>query len=615
MLAEFHFLRPLWLWALVPALLFLWRFYQIKQRRHFWANKVDAHLLKHLLFAESEKQSRFFVVLLALAWLTAIIALAGPTWEKLPSPALRGESALVVALDVSRSMDADDLYPSRLEVLKKQLVKYLLNKKEGSVALVLFAEEAYLASPLSSDASTALDIVKHADTRIVPVQGSRPDRGLLKSLEILEGDKREQGQVLLITDGAYDKAALRNAAKRITSKGYALAILGLGSESGGEIPGSKDRPAPENLFGLAVKPKLDESFLRRVAEDAGGIYATLEVGVQSVSPLVIEVKEQVADLKDSEKNKIQQWQEMGYWLLFLLVPLASLAFRRGWVGSLLVLSVLSGSYTLVPNYAQAAEKQTINSVWRDLWLREDYQAYRYFKESRIRKAADKFEDPMWKGGAWYREGEFRKAEQYYAKVDTAQGHFNRGNALAQQGKLKEALDAYNRTLELQLEFADASFNRQLIEEHLQEKKGRKKNKKTQKESKEKDKIHKSPKGPTRETEDGGGKNKKVLKKAQNSDEKKKQDNKKKQVRDDKKKGKSNDQKIKESDAKQIKESDAGNEKSKPSMAFTEFKQKSSIGSAQWLNMIIDSPSELLRLKFAYKYKLNPERVKESEQPW
>ena len=490
MWAEFHFIRPLWLGALLPAIFFLWRFYQIKQRRHFWANKVDAHLLKHLLFAESEKQSHFFVVLLGFAWLTAIVALAGPTWEKLPSPALRGESALVLVLDVSRSMDADDLYPSRLEVIKKQLTRYLLNKKEGSVALVLFAEEAYLAAPLSLDNSTALDIVKHADTRIVPVQGSRPDRGLLKSLEILEGDAREQGQVLLITDGAFDKAALRDAAKHITNKGYDLAILGLGSASGGEMSSYKDRPAPVNSFGLSVKPRLDENFLQQVAEGAGGVYATLRVGEQSVAPLIVSVKEQVKDLSNSDENKTQQWQEMGPWLLFILIPIASLAFRRGWVGSLLVLSVLTGGLSLAPNHAQAAESKTLSSVWRDLWVRKDYQAYRYFKESRIRKAANKFDDPMWKGGAWYREGDFRKAEQYYAQLDTAQGHYNRGNALAQQGKLKEALDAYNRTLELQLEFTDASFNRQLIEEHLQKKKGNKKNKKTQKESKEKDKMHK-----------------------------------------------------------------------------------------------------------------------------
>ncbi|MBV1883851.1 MAG: VWA domain-containing protein [Pseudomonadales bacterium] len=613
-LGEYYFMRPLWLLALIPALVFLWRFYRIKQRHHFWENKVDAHLLKHLLLAESEAQSRLFLGLLAAAWLTAIICLAGLTWEKHPAPTLASEAALVIAFDVSRSMDVADVYPSRLDVAKAQLQYYLRTKKEGSVALVLFAEEAFLAAPLSVDVSTALDIVKHADTRIIPVQGSRPDRALITSLNILKHDGRERGQILLITDGAYAQEAFEKAANRVTDSGYALAILGVGTEAGGVIPDYENGGVISNA---AVTPSLDESFLSDVADDAGGVYATLSEDEQSVASLVVDVRETVSEEVSVETLKTQQWLDRGPWLLVFLVPLASLAFRRGWVGSFLLFTVLAAnSAFLVPANAQATEgdlvresaslkfvslkSMSLKSVWQDLWIRKDYQAYRFLKQNRTREAAIKFEDSMWKGGAWYRQGQFKKAEEIYAKMDTAEGHFNRGNALAQQGKLEEAMAAYSRTLQLDLKFTDAAFNRRLIKEHLQER----------------DKLNKLALAPNSKTQ-GGGRNKEGTNDEPNREKEKdkKRDNETKRKRDDSNKGQMSEQEKENNDAGKIKTHNDNSGKFGPSKAVVEPTHKSTIGSAQWLNMIVDSPSELLRLKFAYKHKLNPTRVKESDQPW
>jgi Ca-activated chloride channel family protein len=610
----FHFLRPTFLWAFIPTVLFVLRFYQIKSKRNFWADKVDKNLLPHLLVNEHHHQSRFFLSLLFAGWSIAIIALAGPTWEKLPSPSMRGESALVIALDLSRSMDADDLYPSRLEALKSELLQQLKNKKEGSVGLVLFAEQAFLAAPISEDASTTLDIIKHTDTAIMPAQGSRPDRALLKALELLERDKQKQAQVLLITDGAYDKGAFKQAAAEITENNYLLSIVAVGTESGGSIPELKGRKVPKNGFGLPLKPKLDTGFLRSVAEQAGANFFSFNKSNLKSTAWIHNIKEQIDQLNEKEEQRIDQWHEYGPYLLFLLVPFASLAFRRGWLGAGLLPLLLSVSISLQPAVSEAAssaEPVDLKGKWRDLWIRQDYQAYQLFKNGLINNAAEKFEDPSWKAAAWYRLGQFDKAAHYYAQLDSPEAHFNRGNALVQQGKLKEALDAFNKTLDMDIEFRDASYNRQLVEEFLESKKKSKKS--TKPKPQQQNKSQQKPKGPLKESSEGASKNKKFVK--QDQKKKEKQNSKKKDKQQDQKiKGKSNDKSGQKTNSKQVKKNEASDHKALAA-PHLELKEKSSIGHAQWLNMIIDSPSELLRLKFAFIQRHQGGKIKDGEEAW
>ena len=609
----FHFLRSFFLWAFIPAILFVLRLYQIKSKRNFWADKVDKKLLPFLLVNEYHRQSRFFLSLLFVGWTVAIIALAGPTWEKLPSPSMRGESALVIALDLSRSMDADDLYPSRLEVVKSQLLQQLKNKKEGSVGLVLFAEQAFLAAPISQDASTTVDIIKHADTAIMPAQGSRPDRALFKALALLERDKQKQAQVLLVTDGAYDENEFKLAAAEITNNNYLLTIVGVGTEGGGSIPETKGRKIPSNAFGMAPKPKLDAGFLRSVAEQAGASFISLNKSDPKSTDWIYDIKEQIDQLNEKEEKRIDQWHEYGPYFLFLLVPIASLAFRRGWLGAGLLPLLLFISVSLTPIASEAgnsAEFSDLKGKWRDLWIRQDYQAYQLFKNGLINNAAGKFEDPSWKAAAWYRLGQFDKAAHYYAQLDTPEAHFNRGNALVQQGKLKEALDAFNKTLDMDIEFRDASFNRQLVEEFLESKK---KSKKSTKPKPQQNKSRQKPKGPLKENSEGGSKNKKFVK--QDQKKKEKQNSKKKDKQQDQKiKGKSNDKSGQKTKSKQVRKNEASDHKALVA-PHQELKEKSSIGHAQWLNMIVDSPSELLRLKFAFIQHHQGGEMKDGEEAW
>ena len=114
-LAEFHFIRPYWLLALIPAIALLISLVKNKLNQGNWSNVCDADLLPYILQQKPvHKKHRWSLSVGALACLLAIFSLAGPTWERLPSPVFRNDAALVIVLDLSMSMDANDIKPSRL---------------------------------------------------------------------------------------------------------------------------------------------------------------------------------------------------------------------------------------------------------------------------------------------------------------------------------------------------------------------------------------------------------------------------------------------------------------------------------------------------------------------
>jgi Ca-activated chloride channel family protein len=197
-MAAFHFLRPEWLWGLLPLVGFLVFLAKRGANVCVWESVCDAHLLPHVLVGETGTKSRSPIFLLGLGWTLALVALAGPVWSQLPQPVFRTESALVMLLDVSRSMDAQDLAPSRLTRAKHKILDILQARQEGQTALVIFSGEAFVVSPLTDDARTMKTLVQKLETNLMPVQGSRPDLALKMGNELLEQAGIRGGDLLLV---------------------------------------------------------------------------------------------------------------------------------------------------------------------------------------------------------------------------------------------------------------------------------------------------------------------------------------------------------------------------------------------------------------------------------
>lgn len=453
LLAEIHFLRPWWFLALVPAAALIYLLARRDTDRSRWRQAVDADLLPHLLEGLGERGQRMGLGGLLVTWIVTTVALAGPVWERLPQPVEKRSDALVVVLDLSLSMYAEDLRPSRLVRARHKIADVLNMRKEGFTALVVYAGDTHAVTPLTDDTKTIANLLPALTPSMMPEPGSQVDDALELARTLLIRGGHEQGRILLITDEIEDWRAVANGA----SSKFPIAILGVGTEQGGPIPlDFADRPGHlKDANGIIAMPRLRSAELRRAADAAHGRYATITITDNDLDYLLSTPLAAFEDAMIAVERQFDIWADQGHWLAILALPAALWAFRRGLLALVLVL-VVSG--------APAAQA----GLWQDLWQRRDQQGHDALQAGDPEQAAALFERNDWRGTALYRGALYGHAADAFSSIEHAEGHYNRGNALAKAGELQSAIQAYSAALETEPEHEDAIFNRALIEALLKQ---------------------------------------------------------------------------------------------------------------------------------------------------
>jgi Ca-activated chloride channel family protein len=455
-MAEFHFLRPLWLLLAPVGAWLIWQLLRGRADGGGWRSVVEPSLRPYVL-AEPEvlRDSRLALVAALAAWLLAVVGLAGPAWERLPVPAFRSDEALVVALDLSRSMDAGDVEPSRLARAKLKLLDLLERRAAGQTALVVFSTHAFTVTPLTTDTRTISALVSAVDSNIMPTQGGSIAAGLTKAAMLLEQTGLSRGDILLITDSEVDDAGLEVAGE-LARDGYRVSVLAVGTNQGAPIPRAEGGFVTD-ADGQVVIPQVDAASLQRLAAAGGGRYAALASNDRDLDALFPPTLPLEVALDDAagEQYEADVWLDRGLVLVVLLLPLLALSFRRGWLCMLALVA-----FAPLPR-AQAFE-------WQDLWQRPDQRALRALEAEQAERAAELFENPEWRSAAQYRAGQFEQSAASLSNVESATGHYNRGNALAKAGQLPAAIAAYDRALELDPANEDARYNRDLVAEQLRQ---------------------------------------------------------------------------------------------------------------------------------------------------
>ena len=588
MMESLHLIRPLWLLALIPLLFISWRLWHRQRRGGNWQRVIDPMLLPHVLIGNPGKSSQWPVVLFTLAGLLSILALSGPAWKQLPQPVFKQQSALVLVLDLSRSMDSTDIKPSRLTRARHKISDILKRRKEGQTALVVYAAGAFTVSPLTDDTRTIENMMNSLDTGIMPAQGSDLGLGLKKAMQLRKNASIHKGDILLITDGI--ESTSTSFFERVKSEGYRISILAAGTEQGAPIPNQggfiKDN------HGRIVVPRLEPEKLQQAARAGGGRFATIQANDDDIQYLLAGLNIDKLDANsEATELKTDVWQEEGPWLLLLVLPIAALAFRRGYL-ALVILIILP-----LPEPAMALS-------WDDLWKNTDQQAYELLQQNQPEQAADKFNDPQWKAAAQYRAKQYQQALELLDGINTADAHYNRGNSFTQLGQLDEASKAYDEALKLDPDHEDAKFNKNLLEQMKQQQPQNQDSQSGDQSSQEQNQQQNSSENQqssdSQSSSQKDGQSENSDSQAQNSDENTDKNDSEQQS------SKASSEKEKETEQQQQTDAEeTGEPDDKDSQATNAADSQPDLSEQarqQWLRQIPDEPGNLLQRKFQYQYR-------------
>jgi len=447
--AEFLWLRPDWLWALPLVVLLTFAMARRELAPGNWQRIIDPALAPYVLSRSASRRYSYRWWLLALGGVLGVLSLAGPSWNRLEQPVFRSEQAMVIALDLSRSMDAQDLTPSRLTRARLKILDILERRTSGQTALVVYSSNAFTVTPLTTDVDTVAALVNSLDTEIMPSRGSYPIAAINKGRQLLDQAGVGYGEVLLITDGGTSPGAER-AAQDLADAGYTLSVMGVGTSEGAPIPIAGGGFVTDRSGNLAV-PKLESRELESLAAAGNGRFTILSADDRDLDVLLSGMVD--SSSASDESLATDQWLEEGPWLLFFLLPLAAFAFRRGWM--------------LVIAFAILPLAEPVHAFsWDDLWLTKDQQGQRQLAEGNAAAAAELFEDPAWRGVANYLAGEYAGSANGFASQTDSENLYNLGNALARLGNLETAISAYEQVLEAVPGHEDALYNRDLLKELL-----------------------------------------------------------------------------------------------------------------------------------------------------
>ncbi|OKY76440.1 MAG: hypothetical protein BM485_04180 [Desulfobulbaceae bacterium DB1] len=452
--ADFHFLRPLWLSLIIPALVLTGLLRHRRTRFSQWHQAIDGSLLPHLLDTGLQSREKRPLTFLLLAWIAASVGAAGPVWQKMPQPVQKSEDALVIIQDLSLSLYAEDLNPNRLTRAQHKIIDILKSRKEGTTALVVYSGDAHVVCPLTDDTNTISTMIPALTPEIMPSYGSNVGEAVALALDLFREASSGRGKILLLTDEITEND-IEEISSLLNGKNVSLSVIGVGTEEGGPIP-VNDGGFLKDARGAIVIPRMNRSLLRQTAAENLGRYSDIQLTDSDIDYLLAP-ETHLSQGKDFRRieREFDQWDEQGFWLVLLVMPVALSVFRRGWLLSFVLLVFMGG--------------QDVHAfAWEELWQGKDQRAARAFAANDFENAAALFQTPGWKGAAAYRAGRYEEARLAFSADATADGHYNRGNSLAGMGKYAEARDAYAQALQLDPHHEDARFNRDLVRNLLQQ---------------------------------------------------------------------------------------------------------------------------------------------------
>ncbi len=482
-LGALSLLRPWWLLALLPWIWVCW-----PRRSRFgadnpWQRVVDRHLLALLMPEAAGAGGRRprLPIWLALTGLLLVLALAGPALPQAARGSYAREAATIVLFDLSPSMHAPDVRPSRVARARLKLIDWLRLGREGDTALIAYAGSAHIIVPLSRDAKTLLPLVQELGPELMPVAGSRPLEAVKLARELLARGGYQEGELLWITDGidAADLPALQAELQDGRLRPHFLAV---GTEAGAPVT-TADGGMLRDKQGGIVLARLDTGPLETLASASGGQVLLLSSDDSDLAALATPQSEQFRQREQALSGQLRR--DYGPWLLLPALLCLLLALRRGPVRQVIfrqqdsrrstgprsgsqpstsrqALVGLPGT-ALLAGLLGAGLSGEAHADWRDWFRTPDQQGEARLKAGDAAGAVERYADPQRRAYAQARAGDYAGAAINFAGTDSAESHYNRANALALAGQIDDALLAYNEALKRNPQLNEARANRDAVQ--------------------------------------------------------------------------------------------------------------------------------------------------------
>lgn len=440
---EFHFLRPQLLWLLLLAFMSLIIALAGLREKVRWKDVIAPHLRPFMIKKGSERIKKWMHLALFVCVSLAIIGASGPTWRKIEEPEKILETPLVILLDLSQSMMAQDIQPNRLERAKFKIQDFLEAKPGARTALIGFAGTAHTIVPLTRDYKIIKSHIKTLSPAVMPFPGSDLEKALVLADTITSGSKAP-GNILLISDD-FTETSFVQIQNFVISTNNKVVILPINTISGANIPSGRQNQLVKDSRGQIIRSSLDKKIIDKIGSLEKVSISPLTLDKSDMELLAKNISDHL-EFKEEPDEKENNWRDEGLWLVIPLALIVLIWFRKGWVIYSLLLWVTLSS---------CSEE----SKFIDLWESKDYRAQQHYDKKQFTEAGELFTDPLYKGVAWYKSGNFEKAIAEFEKDTTAMGAYNLGLAYYQNGDYAAAAMAFGKASELDPDLEAAQQNK------------------------------------------------------------------------------------------------------------------------------------------------------------
>jgi len=605
---------PIFIYIMLPALMMLFYFMFKSSRENF--KMFDKEVLEKLRLESKalSKNSRY--ALFFSAFVLMVFALAQPVIKEGEIKVEAKSADILIGIDISDSMKAEDRYPNRLDFSKHKAMSLIKSAPHNRIGVLAFAKHDYIVSPLSVDHASVAFLLSKINTNNITEKGTHLDSMLNSAISMLEHAKEKN--ILLFTDGG-DSEDFSKEIELAKESGLKIFIIGVGTQEGSPVRSAEGGFVKQNgnILISKINPKL-----KSLALETGGVYIESLLGDADINAMMSEI-EKMTHKSTLKEETIPQYTQLFYYPLALAVLFLLLAFssfpkslRKSFILILLAFLSVDEAKAGLLDFQKLQEAKTAYS-------QKEYEKASVIYEDFIMESSEAVYNL---GNSLYKEGKYDRALKVYETIETdkeglkAKALSNSGNAQVKLKKYEEALKVYEESLKLE-ENRETRENYEAVKKFLEEQK-----KKEDKKQKKSDKDQKSDKNKEKNSQDKSKKeqDKKKENKKENKKDKESQD---KKENKDKQKSEAKDKEKQESKKNETQEKKNQKDKKKEEMKSSKPKDKqksdkkakqipvsqqkmSELEAKKWLKMIKNSQKGHL-----YKMDAKEHKEDENEKPW